>query len=283
MLPSDCTKQKHIDYKIAEINSYNKNADTYSDVMSIGKNSHGYEARILIKFNFNHLPENTRILNASLSIFVTKGTKLELQGYNLNSEWNVRNINWINQPSIDFSTKVFEKTISKCGKYYIDLTDQVNHWFEYPEDNYGLVLMSTDMSGYDYIQICTEKRTDDNLSLLLAYCVEADIHIVPKFFEYREDIKVSQDSEYFTTGCNISLVTTVSYFIKNNTNASITVIAENSPDDVNYAKEIQTIIIPTGSCSLLVPINFSKYIRLSISVPPCANTAIINIWLNLQQ
>lgn len=82
--------------------------------MSIGKNGKGYEVRILIKFNFVHLPEYTQIMNAVLSILVTKGTTLELQGYTLDSGWDIHSINWMNQPSINFSNKVFEKTISGC-------------------------------------------------------------------------------------------------------------------------------------------------------------------------
>lgn len=284
MLPSDHNKKRNISYEIVEINSFDKlHTKTRCAHMTIGKSNHRVEYRVLLKFNLDLLPDNILILKATLSISVTKGSNFQLFGFNLMSNWNIYSVNWVNQPSIDFSNKVFEKTVLDCDKYYIDLTDQVKEWVDSPSDNYGMILMGMDMSSYNDIQIGTDPCSRDNLSLLVEYCIGKDVHNIPNFYEYTEDIKVSCGSEYFTSGINISLMTTVAYFIKNNNIAPITVIAENSPDDVNYAKEIQAIVIPPGASSLLVPINFSKYIRLSITVPPGGNSTWINIWLNLQQ
>ncbi len=284
MLPSDHNKKRNISYEIAEINSFDKlHARTHCDHMNIGKNSRRIEYRVLIKFDLDHLADNIQLLNAALTIFVTRGSTFQLYGYGLKSGWDIYSINWINQPAIDFTNMIFDKTICGCDKYCIDLTDQVKNWLEFPNDNYGMVLMGLDMSISNEIQIDTEQNSKENLSLSVEYCLEKDVHNIPKFFEYTEDIKVSCASQYFTAGFNISLMNKVAYFIKNNNIAPITVTAENSPDNVNYAKEIQTIVIPPGESSLLVPINFSKYIRLSITIPPGGNSSIINIWLNLQQ
>lgn len=284
MLPSDHNKKRNINYEIAEINSFDKlHAKIHCDRMNIGKNNRRIEYRVFIKFNLDHLSENIQLFNATLRIFVTRGSTFQLYGYNLKAGWDIYNINWITQPSIDFTNMIFDKTICGCDGYCIDLTDQVKKWLEFPDDNYGMVLMGLDMSVSSEIQICTEQNSMDNLSLSVEYCLEKDVHNIPKFFEYTEDIKVSCNSEYVTSGVNISLMNRVAYFIKNNNIAPITVVAENSPDNINFAKEIQTIVIPPGESSLLVPINFSKYIRLSITVPQNGNSSVINTWLNLQQ
>jgi hypothetical protein len=284
MLPSNHEKKRSINYEIAEINSYDKmRAKSHCERMIIGKNSHRVDYRVLIKFNLDNLPDNIQLVTATLTVVVTKGSTFQLFGYNLNAGWSIYSINWVNQPSIDFNDKIFEKTISGCDKYYIDITNQVKEWLADPNENYGMILMGSDTSATNDILIYTEQGSRDNLSLLVEYCVDKDVHNVPDFFECTEDIEVSSASEYVTSGVNISLMNKVSYFIKNNNNVSIAVIAENSPDNVNYAKEIQTIVIPPGASSLLVPINFSKYIRLSITVSPGGKTSCINVWLNLQQ
>ncbi len=287
----NCNKITHINYDIAQINSsYKTHADINSSVMSIGKNSHGFSYRVLIKFNFNHLPKNAQILRATLIINILntapecKCTIHQLKGLTLNSDWDISTVNWNNQPSINFSNKLFDESVNNWKKYTFDITNQVRNWYAYPSTNYGMILMGSEELCYNKIQICTESGSSNNLTLLVEYCEEREIHILPtQFYEYYEDITVYPGLEQFTTGRDISLTKTVSYFIKNNNSASITVIAENSPDNINFAKEIQTIIIPPGLNSLLVPINFSKYIRLSITVPPGGNTATINTWLQLQK
>lgn len=285
MSSSSYTDMNYTPYDIARISSYDKtHISTHSSVMSIGKNCRGYKSRVLIKFNFNHLPKNVRILRAILVVNVINCTTNQLLGYTLNSDWNIHTVNWNNQPSINFRNELLKKSICNCKKYYFDITNQARIWHEHSSSNYGMILSGSEMSCFNKIQICTEQGSSNNLSLLVEYFVEQDIHIkTTQFFEYIEDIQISTADEVFTTGRNISLMQTVAYFIKNNSKSdSITVIAENSPDNVNYAKEIQTIIIPPEASSLLVPINFSKYIRLSITLPNGGNLTTINTWLNLQ-
>lgn len=286
----NCNKITHINYDIAQINSCDKtHADINSIIMSIGNNSCGFKYRVLIKFNFSHLPKNAQILRATLIINILntvpecKCTTHQLKGFTLNSDWDISTVNWNNQPSINFSNELFDQSVNNWKKYTFDLTDQVRNWYAYPSTNYGMILLGSEELCYNKIQICTESESSNNLTLLVEYCEDREINILPtQFFEYYEDITVFPGFVYFTTGRDISLTKTVAYFIKNNNSASITVIAENSPDNINFAKEIQTITIQPGLNSLLVPINFSKYIRLSIAVPPNGTTATINIWLQLQ-
>lgn len=287
----NCTGTTYILYDIAEISSFDKiHADINNTTMSIGTNSRGFKFRVLIKFDFNHLPKNIQILRAILSVNILntapKCKTHKVIGYTLSSNWSTSTVSWNNQPSINFTNELFEKSVNNFQKYTFDLTNQTKNWYEYPHTNYGMVLISSENNCYNKIQICTKPGSSSNLSLLIEYCIDPEIHVLvesTKFFEYPEDIIISPGIEYFTTSRDISLTKTVAYFIKNNNIAPITVIAENSPDNVNYAKEIQTIIIPPGSSSLLVPINFSKYIRLSIKASPGGNTTTINTWLQLQQ
>lgn len=287
----NCNKITHINYDIAQINSYDKtHADINSISMSIGKNSCGFKYRVLIKFIFNHLPKNAQILRATLIINTLntapecKCTTHQLKGLTLNSDWDISTVNWNNQPSINVSNKLFDESVVNWKKYTFDLTNQVRNWYAYPSTNYGMILLGSEELCYNKIRICTESGSYNDLTLLVEYCEEIEIHILPtQFLEYYEDITVYPGFEYFTTGRDISLTKTVVYFIKNNNSASITVIAENSPDNINFAKEIQTITIQPGLSSLLVPINFSKYIRLSITVPPSGTASTINIWLQLQK
>ncbi len=284
MLPSDYNKKRNINYEITEINSFDKiHAKTHSDHMTIGMNSHMVEYRVLLKFNFDQLPDDIQVLKATLTLVTTNETTFRLSGYDLKSGWNIYGINWVKQPAIDFTNTIFEEMIVGCNKYSFDFTNQVKSWLENSEDNYGMVLMGLELSSSKEIQICTEQGTENNLALLVEYCIDKNVHNVPKFYEYTEKIWVSCAAKYYTSGINISLMDKVSYFIKNNNIVSITVIAENSPDNVNYAKEIQAIVISPGASSLLVPINFSKYIRLSITVPPNGKLSYIKVWLNLQQ
>ena len=231
MSPSNCTNTNYIPYDIARISSLNKTHKyIHTNVMSIGKNLRGYKSRVMIKFNFNNLPPNAKISRAILTVNVTKCTSNQLSGYTLNSDWTIHTVNWNNQPSINFTNKLFKKSICNCKKYYFDITNQTRYWYKYPYSNYGMILIGSEMTCSDKIYICTEPESNNNLSLLVEYFVEQDIHVTPAHFcEYYENIHVSPGNESFTTGRNISLTQEVSYFIKNNSNsASITVICENT-------------------------------------------------------
>ncbi len=285
MLPSCCKKVKHIDYEIAQINSYNKDtATSQCRSMFVGEFYRVYEYRVLIKFNFDSLLENIQFQRATLSINIISGSLQYFIAYSLMSDWDINSVNWNNQPEINFSDMIFGKSVNHCTQYSIDITDKVRTWCKYPESNYGMVLLGHDKCGSSNITINTDKNDTDNLSLFveLAECPK-DMHVKPNFFEFSENICVTPDSEFFTTGINVSLMQRVSYFIKNNNSAKITVVAENSPDNVNYSKEIQIVYIPPGSSSLLVPINYSKFVRLSITIPFDGSESIVNTWLNLQQ
>ena len=288
MFTSCCKETKYIDYEISQINSYNKNTGiSQCKAMFVGEFYGEYEYRVLIKFNFDSLLENIQIQRAILSINIISGALQYFIGYSLMSDWDNNTVNWNNQPKIDFSDMIFGKSVNHCTQHYsIDITDKVRTWCKHPESNYGMVLLGHDQSGSSNIKINTDKNDLDALSLFveLEDCPkENDVHVIPKFFEFSEDLYVTPNSEFFTTGINVSLMQRVSYFIKNNNNAIITVIAENSPDNVNYAKEIQIIYIPPGSSSLLVPINYSKFVRLSITIPFDGSESIINTCINLQQ
>ncbi|PYG84298.1 hypothetical protein LY28_03662 [Ruminiclostridium sufflavum DSM 19573] len=146
-----------------------------------------------------------------------------------------------------------------------------------------MVLAGYGECGSDNIKIITEQGSCDNLSLSVECSKEVTVHVLPRFYEYKETLQAEPASEFLTAGVNISLMQKVSYFIKNTNSAIITVIAENSPDNVHYVKEIQKIFIPPGSSGLLVPINFSKFVRLSVNIPQEGNNSIIDTWLNMQQ
>lgn len=288
MFTSCCKKIKYIDYEISQINSYNKNTGiSQCRAMFVGEFYGEYEYRVLLKFNFDSLLDNIQIHRAILSISIISGALQYFIGYSLMSDWDIDTVNWNNQPKIDFSDMIFGKSVNNCTQQYsIDITDKVKTWCIHPESNCGMVLLGHDQCGSSNIKINTDKNDFDVLSLFveLEECPEEkDMHVIPRFFELSEDIYVTPNSEYFTTGVNISLMQKVSYFIKNNNNSTITVVAENSPDNVNYAKEIQLVYIPPGSSSLLVPINYSKFVRLSINIPIDGSESIINTWLNLQQ
>ncbi len=287
MLTSYCKKIKYIDYEISQINSYNKDTGiSQCRAMFVGEFYGEYEYRVLIKFNFDTLLKNMQIQRAILSFNIISGALQYFIGYSLMNDWDIDSVNWNNQPKIDFSDMIFGKSVNQCTQYSIDITDKVNNWCKHPESNFGLVLLGHDQCGSSNIKINTDKNDFDALSLFveLEECQKVrETHVIPNFFEFSEDIYVTPDSEFFTTGINVSLMQKVSYFIKNNNNAIITVVAENSPDNVNYAKEIQIVYIPPGSSSLLVPINYSKFVRLSITIPINGSESIINTWLNLQQ
>ncbi len=288
MFTSCCKKIKYIDYEISQINSYNKNTGTSQcRAMFVGEFYGEYEYRVLIKFNFDSLLENMQIQRAILSINIISGALQYFIGYSLMSDWDVNTVDWNNQPKIDFSDMIFGKSVNHCTQQYsIDITDKVKTWCEHSDINYGMVLLGRDQCGSSNIKINTDKNDCNALTLFveLEECPkENETHVIPKFFEFLEDIYVTPDAEFFTTGINVSLMQKVSYFIKNNNNGIITVVVENSPDNVNYAKEIQIVYIPPGSSSLLVPINYSKFVRLSITIPFDGSESIINTWLNLQQ
>ena len=155
---SNFTNTNFIPYHIARISSFDRTHASFNcDSMSIGKNHNGYKSRVLIKFIFNGLPKNIRISRAFLAINVLNCTVNEITGYPLNSDWNIHTVNWNNQPPINLNYKLFAKSISACKKYYIDITNQVRNWYNYPYTNYGLALIGSELSCSNKILICTKK------------------------------------------------------------------------------------------------------------------------------
>ncbi|PYG87516.1 hypothetical protein LY28_01884 [Ruminiclostridium sufflavum DSM 19573] len=138
MLPSRGTDMKYIDYDIAQINSYYKNVAISScNAMFVGKFYNEFEYRVLIKFNFKSLPENSRIQRATLSISVAAGALYCFSGSKLMCDWDVNNVNWLNQPQFNSSEIIFSKSVPYCTKYPIDITEQVRDWYKQPDRNYG--------------------------------------------------------------------------------------------------------------------------------------------------
>lgn len=284
-----CNKIIDIAYNLAQISSFNNtHAIIRSCMMNIGENSRGFKYRVLIKFNFIHLPKNVQILRATLAVNVLntapENTTHKLISHTLNSDWDICTVNWNNQPSINYTNKLFKCSVESHEKYAFDLTDQVRNWYKYPYTNYGLVLMGSEDSCYNKIQICTERGSINSLSLLVEYIEDIQVIVEPtQFFQYPEDIVVSPGIKYFTSTRDISLTKTVSYFIKNNNSASIEAVLEYSPDGINFRKDDFPMIVAAGTNLVLGTTMFSKYVRLSLKVSPVGNTSTINTWLQLQQ
>lgn len=278
-----------INYDIAQISSFDKvHTDTNVSVMSIGKNSIGFIYRVLIKFNFGHLPKNVKILNAMLTINVTNAVpecaSHKLKAYSLGSNWCSAAVNWNNQPPINWNNGLINRSVCEWQKYSFDFTNEVIKWYRFPETNYGMVLICSDELCYDKIQIAVEESKCNKLMLEIKYYLEKDINIVPtRYFEYFESVNVSSAGEYFTTIRNISLTKTVAYFVKNNDSVPINVVFEYTPDGVNFIREDVIFKIAPSTSQLIFPGLFCKYIRLSITVPSGGITATVNTWLGLQE
>jgi hypothetical protein len=284
-----CNNTIDIFYNIAQISSFDKtHAIIRSCMMNIGENSRGFKYRVLIKFNFIHLPKNAQILRATLAVNVLnaapENTIHKLISRSLNSDWDICTVNWNNQPSIDYTNILSKCSVESRENYTFDLTTQVRDWYKYPYTNYGLVLMGSEDCCYNKIQICTESGSPNGLSLLVEYIEDIRLTVEPtQFFQHPEDITVSPGIEYFTSTRDISLTKTVSYFIKNNNSALMTAVLEYSPDGINFRKDDFPVQINSGTNSILGTTMFSRYIRLSIKVSPGGNTSIINTWMEIQQ
>lgn len=288
---SNCNNTTEVSYDIAQINSFDKTrSDTCSTVMTIGCNSNKFIYRVLLRFNLDCLPKNVQILKATLVFKVTntapKCSRHLLYGYTINSNWNINTICWNNQPSINYSNKILNHCVNSEECYSFDLTKEAITWHKYPNLNYGMILICCDETSYNKIQILINNESCCDLKLFLHYNIDNEVHVIvepSQFFQYPEDIVVSEGIETYTSTRDVSLSRNVSYFIKNNSTTSINVVFEYSPDSINFMKEDRILSIPAGSNSILFPIWFSKYIRLAIVLSPGGNTATINTWLQIQQ
>ena len=109
-------------------------------------------SKSLIKFNISNIPQNSKIVSASLKLYggglpKNTGVPFFVTLNKIISSWNINTLTWINQPVFQ---KIVDKQVTDLANYdwrIFDVTSIVESWIKGESSNYGFELTMS-QEGY---------------------------------------------------------------------------------------------------------------------------------------
>lgn len=135
-----------------------------------------YITRSFLQFDLTSIPVDAQITGSTLSLYNPKDGDYNHEqsffwGSNdfcirlATSSWNSQTITWNNQPAFSFVGQVILPVSKIALQDYekIDITEMVQYLVQYPDKNYGFIIMLNDENYYRRICFASLNHTDENL------------------------------------------------------------------------------------------------------------------------
>ncbi len=125
--------------------------------------------RSLIQFDTTQIPENSKIQSVKMRLFnrINNSSPHSIQIYSISTDWLEYGVTWANQPPV----KELLKTVQLEGIGYtdIDVTEIIQRWYQFPEENLGFLLRAEDETVDISKEFSTRESSFDKPHLDLEY------------------------------------------------------------------------------------------------------------------
>ncbi|SHJ76549.1 DNRLRE domain-containing protein [Paramaledivibacter caminithermalis] len=257
--------------------------------MFLGRYTSSCICRILFKFPITSLPKDAIIIKAKFNITSFSNTMgmppKKVTPYALTENWLVNTVNWKNQPS--FSSDICGESLNmgKGTHNEFDITSIVRKWYNNEIPNYGIIIKNDEKKDGRYVRLMTTTNTDSGPIVEIVYKLESKCicRVIPtKFIEGIEEFDTNT-SYHFSTIRDTSLTKTITYFIQNLGENSITADLQISPDGINFIEDNKIAMIRKNETIRLIPYVFAKFIRVRVKNINKDETSRVRIWFQAQE
>jgi len=268
-------------------NDFLENSD---DTIRIGKYNSKNLFRILFKISMDKLPQNAKIVDATLIInikHVGTGYPNIITPYALMENWDLENVTWDNQPYFNNKICVGSINVTKRCKCKLKITSIVEKWYKNEISNFGLVLKNNEKESKTISKIVADMDSNCKPTIKIFYIkrnsdeidfrTQCPIEFTDKVEEFNTDDKFS-----FSALRNTSLKNTVVFLVKNIGNNTLTAHLQVSPDGINFIDEPFTALIGMNEIKYLIPCMFSKFTRVAVKDINSIETSCVRIWYQAQ-
>lgn len=261
----------------------------YIPAMFLGRYTPNCICRILFKFPITSLPEDAMIIEATFNItsFSNNIATLpkKITPYALIENWSVDTVNWNNQPLFNEEIRGESAAAGRGIENEFDITSIVRKWYDNQIPNHGIILKSDEIKDNTYARLITDinKSYGPNINIIYQLKSECVCKVIPtKFIEGIEEFDTNGDYKFSKTR-DTSLTKTVTYFIENLGESSVTANLQISPDGVNFVEDKGVKVIKKNEVVVLIPYVFAKFTRLRVKNINNNEISRVRIWYQGQK
>lgn len=244
--------------------------------------------RSFLQFDLDSLPIEAEISEARLRLYIFRndhpGIGYSYRTYQILRSWTEDAATWNNQPMVaTTSTSSFLIDNQIATYIYWDLLPLVNKWQTGEFVNFGIALKEDTENGSTTVGFYSSAQSISDLwpALEIVYRIGTVI-ISRQFYDQPFAGIVTTDNFNPVATWDVSIYSSVTYFILNQGNKPAEVFLEVSPNSINWVADSSIYTVAPQQLIALTPKNMARWGRIKQKSKLSGKSTTLDIWVQSQ-